>query len=107
METLDLALGLSVALFVIGFASALVRRGLVPVLIGIEFMLAAGNVALLAFAREAAISGRGDGGGPAQLFVWLVLTVSVAQMAVGLGVLIAFHRNRNSLETSDVSLLRW
>ena len=94
------AVALSAILFVLGALGALTRRNLIVILMSIELMLNAVNLALVAFSRQ-----WGDLAG--HIFVLMVIVVAAAEVAVGLGIVIALFRNRESLNVEDVSLLRW
>jgi NADH-quinone oxidoreductase subunit K len=94
------AVALSGILFAIGAVGALTRRNLIVILMSIEVMLNAVNLALVAFAR---LWGNLDG----QAFVLMVIVVAAAEVAVGLGLVIALFRNKESVNVEDVSLLRW
>lgn len=97
---LEHVIALSALLFAIGVAGALARRNLIVILMSIELMLNAANLAFVGFARA-----WGDVGG--QIFVLMVIAVAAAEVAVGLGIVIALFRNRESVNVEDVSLLRW
>jgi NADH-quinone oxidoreductase subunit K len=94
------ALALSAVLFCIGAVGALARRNLIVILMSIELMLNAVNLAFIAFARQ-----WGDTVG--HVFVLMVIVVAAAEVTVGLGIVIALFRNRESVNVEDVSLLRW
>jgi NADH-quinone oxidoreductase subunit K len=94
------AIALSAVLFVLGVLGALTRRNLIVILMSIELMLNAVNLALVAFSRQ-----WGDLAG--HIFVLMVIVVAAAEVAVGLGIVIALFRNRESVNVEDVSLLRW
>jgi NADH-quinone oxidoreductase subunit K len=94
------AVALSVILFVLGALGALTRRNLIVILMSIELMLNAVNLALVAFSRQ-----WGDLAG--HIFVLMVIVVAAAEVAVGLGIVIALFRNRESVDVEDVSLLKW
>ncbi|MAE95077.1 MAG: NADH-quinone oxidoreductase subunit NuoK [Deltaproteobacteria bacterium] len=94
------AVALSGILFAIGAIGALVRRNVIVVLMCIELMLNAVNLALVAFSRLWA-----DATG--QVFVMMVIVVAAAEVAVGLGIVIALFRNRESVNVEEVSLLKW
>ncbi len=94
------AVVLSAILFAIGTVGALVRRNVIVVLMSIELMLNAVNLALVAFSRQWA-----DAAG--QMLVLMVIVVAAAEVAVGLGIVIALFRNRESLNVEDASLLKW
>lgn len=97
---LEHVIALSALLFAIGVVGALARRNLIVILMSIELMLNAANLAFVGFARA-----WGDVGG--QIFVLMVIAVAAAEVAVGLGIVIALFRNRESVNVEDVSLLRW
>jgi NADH-quinone oxidoreductase subunit K len=94
------AVALSGILFLLGAIGALTRRNLIVILMSIELMLNAVNLALIAFSRQ-----WGDHAG--QLFVVMVIVVAAAEVAVGLGIVIALFRNRESVNVDDASLLKW
>jgi NADH-quinone oxidoreductase subunit K len=94
------AVALSAILFVLGALGALTRRNLIVILMSIELMLNAVNLALVAFSRQ-----WGDLAG--HIFVLMVIVVAAAEVAVGLGIVIALFRNRESMNVEDVSLLKW
>lgn len=97
---LEHVIGLSAILFAIGTVGALSRRNLVVILMSIELMLNAANLAFVGFARAWA---QVDG----HVFVLMVIVVAAAEVAVGLGIVIALFRNRESVNVEDVSLLKW
>lgn len=97
---LEHVIGLSAALFAIGAVGAVTRRNLIVILMSIEVMLNAVNLALVAFSRHwADLTG--------QVFVLMVIVVAAAEVAVGLGIVIAIFRNRESMDVEDASLLKW
>jgi NADH-quinone oxidoreductase subunit K len=91
---------LSAILFVIGTAGVLVRRNLITILLSIEIMLNAVNLTFVAFGRE---FGTADG----QIIVFFVMTVAAAEAAVGLAIVIALFRHRESLNPETFRSLRW
>lgn len=93
-------IGLSAILFAIGTIGALTRRNLIVILMSIELMLNASNLAFLGFARAL-------GSTEGHIFVLMVIVVAAAEVAVGLGLVIALFRNRESVNVEDVSLLKW
>lgn len=97
---LEHVIAFSGLLFAIGTFGALVRRNLIVILMSIELMLNAVNVALVGFSRHWADL---DG----QLLVLMVIVVAAAEVAVGLGILISLFRNRESVNVEDASLLKW
>ncbi len=97
---MDHVLALSGILFVVGLVGAVTRRNLIVILMSIELMLNAVNVALVGFSRA---WGQVDG----QIFVLMVIVVAAAEVAVGLGIVISLFRNRESVNVEDMSLLKW
>lgn len=93
-------IALSVALFVIGAVGFLVRRNLIVMFMSIELMLNAANLAFVAFSRQHLSM---DG----QVIVFFVMTVAAAEVAVGLAIIIALFRHRETLNADEVRLLRW
>ena len=107
MIPIEHVIGLSAALFTIGLVGALTRRNLIVIFMSIELMLNAANLAFVGFNR---VWSTAAAGGPlldGQIFVLIVITVAAAEVAVGLGIVIALVRNRDSLNIDDASLLRW
>ena len=94
------ALLLSVALFVIGVVGVFLRRNVITVFMCIELMLNAVNLAFVAFSRT---RGTVDG----QVLVFFVLTVAAAEAAVGLAIIIAAHRNKDTLDLDSFNLMKW
>jgi NADH-quinone oxidoreductase subunit K len=88
-------------LFCIGLYGALARRNAIGILMGVELMLNAANINLVAFwryVRPAALTG--------QLFAIFVMTVAAAEVAVGLALIIAIYRSRDTINVEEVDLLR-
>ena len=103
---IEQVIALSAVLFVIGVVGALSRRNVIVILMSIELMLNSVNLAFVGFNRvwaQAEGVARYDG----QIFVLMIIAVAAAEVAVGLGILLALIRNRDSLNIDDVSLLRW
>ena len=90
---------LSAVLFTIGAAGVFFKRNIISILLCIELMLNAANLAFVAFAS---FFGETTG----QLFVFIVMTVAAAEAAVGLGIIIAIFRNRESLDVDDANILK-
>ena len=97
---MDHVLALSGILFSVGLVGAVTRRNLIVILMSIELMLNAVNVALVGFSR---MWGQLDG----QIFVLMVIVVAAAEVAVGLGIVISLFRNKESVNVEDMSLLKW
>ena len=94
------------ALFVLGVIGVLTRRNVVIVLMSIELILNAVNLNLVAFSRYwQGIHGPGALHG--QVFAIFVITDAAAEAAVGLGILIAFFRNKETVNVDEVNLLKW
>ena len=90
---------LAAALFALGTIGVLTRRNVVIVLMSIELILNAVNLKLVAFSRVWGLQG--------QVFAIFVITDAAAEAAVGLGILIAFFRNRETVNVDEVDLLKW
>jgi len=100
MLSIEHYLILSLALFAIGVAGVLLRRNVIMMLMSIELILNAVNINLVAFSR---MHGSVDG----QVFAIFVMAVAAAEAAVGLGILLAFVRNRETVDADDMDLLKW
>ena len=109
MAPMEHVIGLSAILFTIGVIGVLLRRNLIVILMSIELMLNAVNLAFVGFNRMWArgASGTEDAALDGQVFALMVITVAAAEVAVGLGILISMFRNRDSVNVEDVSLLKW
>jgi len=95
-------LALAAALFCIGLFGCLTRRNAIGILMGVELMLNAVNVNLVAFWRYIApqnLSG--------QVFAIFVITLAAAEAAVGLALIISIYRSYNSVDMNEVNLLKW
>jgi NADH-quinone oxidoreductase subunit K len=91
---------LSAALLLIGTVGVLLRRNAVVVMMSIELILNAVNVNLIAFSEHLkTLNG--------QIFAIFVITVAVAEAAVGLGILIALFRNKETVLIDEIDLLKW
>ena len=101
METIPLSysLTLSALLFAIGVAGVLVRRNAIVLFMCVELMLNAVNLAFVALSPYAGVQG--------QVFVFFVIAVAAAEAAVGLAIMIALFRHRESVDVKNFSLLRW
>jgi NADH-quinone oxidoreductase subunit K len=97
---LDWYLVLSAFLFVIGVVGVLVRRNVIIIFMAIELMLNAVNLAFVALARHL---GSVDG----QVVVFFVMTVAAAEAAVGLAIILAVFRTRETTNADDLVSLRW
>ena len=99
MVPLSWYLILAAALFSVGLFGVLVRRNAVAILLGVELMLNAVNINLVAFS-----SYLHDVVG--QIFAMFVLTVAAAEAAVGLAILVTFFRNRGDIAVDDASVMK-
>jgi NADH-quinone oxidoreductase subunit K len=94
------AIYLSLALFGLGVVGVFLRRNVITVFMCIELMLNAVNLAFVAFSR---MLGALDG----QILVFFVLTVAAAEAAVGLAIVIALHRNKDTLDVDAFRTMKW
>jgi len=99
MIALNNYLILSAILFSIGTIGVLTRRNAIVIFMCVEMMLNAVNLTFIAFSRYL---GNIDG----QIFVFFVMTVAAAEAAVGLALMIAFYKNRESIDVEDVNLMK-
>jgi NADH-quinone oxidoreductase subunit K len=90
----------SAVLFTLGVAGVLLRRGAISVLMGVELMLNAANLAFITFSRQ---FDHAEG----QIYVFFVITLAAAEAAVGLAIVIALFRLRGSTDVDTVNLLKW
>lgn len=93
-------LAVSTIVFTIGLIGVLVRRNIMIILMSLELMLNAVNLNLVAFSRL-------WGGVVGHVFVIFVITVAAAEAAVGLAIVIAAYRHRESINIDDMNLLKW
>ena len=92
---------LSAVLFSIGLYGALTKRNAIVVLMSVEIMLNAVNITMVAFSRfitPALLTG--------QVFAIFIMVVAAAEAAVGLAIIISIYRNRETIETTDIDLLK-
>jgi NADH-quinone oxidoreductase subunit K len=97
--TLDTYLVLSVVLFAIGLLGVLIRRNTLVVFMCLELMLVASTLALVAFSRY---NGTMDG----NVFVFFILTVAAAEVAVGLAIIVALFRKRMTIQVDELNTLK-
>jgi NADH-quinone oxidoreductase subunit K len=90
----------SALLFTIGVAGVLIRRNAIIIFMCIELMLNAINLSLVAFS-----SYLGNVNG--QIFVFIVMTVAAAEAAVGLAIVIALFRNKETVNINEINILKW
>ena len=89
----------SILLFCLGLLGVLVRRNLLVIYMSLELMLNAGNLALVAFSR---FNGSLDG----QVMFFFVITVAAAEVAVGLALIVALYRKRQTAHVEDLTLMK-
>ena len=100
MVPLEYYLFLSAIIFAVGVIGVLIRRNLIVVLMSIELMLNAVNLTFIAFSNSL---GSMDG----QVIVFFVMAVAAAEAVVGLAIIIAVYRHRQSLDPQEMQLLKW
>jgi NADH-quinone oxidoreductase subunit K len=94
-------IAVSAVLFFIGTAGVLVRRNAVVILMSVELMLNATNLALVAFSRRyASIDERGS------VFVVFIFVVAAAEVAVGLAIVLSSYRNRPTVDVDEIRQMR-
>lgn len=98
--TVNHYLVLSAILFAIGTFGVLTKKNAIVIFMCIELMLNAVNLTFIALSH---FLGSLDG----QVFVFFVMTVAAAEAAVGLALMIAFYRNRESINVEEFNLLKW
>jgi NADH-quinone oxidoreductase subunit K len=91
---------LSAIVFLTGVVGVLIRRNIIAILLSVELMLNATNINFVAFSEYLQ-----DMGG--QVFVFFALTVAAAEVAVGLAIIIALHRAKDSINIEEFNLLKW
>ena len=91
---------LSSALFIIGVASVMMRRNIIIIFMSIELILNAVNINLVAYSsQQQNLVG--------QVFAIFVIAVAAAEAAVGLGIILAFYRNKETVNIDEMNLMRW
>jgi len=102
MVGLEHYLILSAVLFSIGLYGALAKRNAIIILMSIELMLNAVNIAMVAFSRYIVplmLTG--------QVFAIFIMVVAAAEVAVGLAIIIAIYRHRETIDATKIDLLKW
>ena len=100
MPSTEAYLMLSGTLFAIGLVGVVVRRNMITVLMCIELMMNAVNINLVAYSSQLqnAIG---------QVFAVFVIAVAAAEAAVGLGIILAFYRNKETVNIDEMNVMRW
>jgi len=106
MITLGHYLVVSGILFTIGFAGVMVRRNIIIILMALELMLNAANLSLVAFSRFH-VDSSGLPNYNAHVFVFFIITVAAAEVAVGLAIVIALFRLRQTTHVEDITTLKF
>ena len=97
---LEYYLILSAILFTIGVVGVLTRRNLIVIFMSIEMMLNAVNLTLVAFSSYL-------GNAAGQIFVFFVMSVAAAETAIGLAIVIAVYRNKQTVFADKINVLKW
>jgi NADH-quinone oxidoreductase subunit K len=100
MIPVDYYLFLSLALFVIGVVGVLTRRNVIIMLMSIELILNAVNINLMVFSRM-------WGSVVGQVFAIFIITDAAAEAAVGLGIILAFFHNRETVLADEMDIMKW
>lgn len=104
MITLNDYLMLSGILFAIGFAGVILRRDILVVFMCLELMLSAANLSLIAFSRFNVVNGI-----PAvdpQVLVLFIITIAAAEVAIGLAMIVAYYRGKQTIDTDKLTTLK-
>lgn len=104
MATLHDYLLVSGLLFAIGLTGVILRRNIIVIFMCLELMLSAANLTLVAFSRFHGQNGLPDFN--AQVLVFFVITVAAAEVAVGLAIIVALYRSRQTIHTEDLTSMR-
>ena len=104
MATLNDYLLVSGLLFAIGLTGVVLRRSIIIVFMCLELMLSAANLSLVAFSRFHMVNGLPDYNG--QMMVFFVITVAAAEVAVGLAIIVALYRARQTIHTDELTSLK-
>ncbi len=93
-------------LFIIGVAGVLTRRNLLVIFMSIELILNAANLNFIAFSRYLQDTGTGNPMS-GQIFTVFIIVVAAAEAAIGLGIVIALYRNRETIWIDEIDLMKW
>ena len=91
---------LSAALFMIGVFGVVTRRNIIIIFMSIELILNAVNINLMAFSLQ-------WGNSVGQVFTLFVIAVAAAEAAVGLGIILAFYRNKETVNIDEMNVMKW
>ncbi len=106
MVTLNDYLFVSGLLFAIGFVGVLVRRNIIVIFMCLELMLNAANLSLVAFSRFN-VGADGQPNFHGQALVFFIITVAAAEVAVGLAIIVALYRSRQTIHVDDINKLQF
>jgi len=93
-------------LFIIGVAGVLTRRNIIVIFMSIELILNAANLNFIAFSNYLQATGRANAVA-GQLFTIFIIVVAAAEAAIGLGIVIALYRNKETIWVDEIDLLKW
>jgi len=93
-------------LFIIGVAGVLTRRNIIVIFMSIELILNAANLNFIAFSRYLSQTGNPNAVA-GQIFAVFVIVVAAAEAAIGLGIVIALYRNKETIWVDEIDLLKW
>lgn len=93
-------------LFIIGVAGVLTRRNIIVIFMSIELILNAANLNFIAFSRYLYTTGNANAVA-GQIFTVFVIVVAAAEAAIGLGIVIALYRNKETIWVDEIDLLKW
>jgi len=93
-------------LFIIGVAGVLTRRNIIVIFMSIELILNAANLNFIAFSRYLSTMGSANALA-GQIFTVFVIVVAAAEAAIGLGIVIALYRNKETIWVDEIDLLKW
>ena len=93
-------------LFIIGVAGVLTRRNIIVIFMSIELILNAANLNFIAFARYLQVTGNVNALA-GQIFAVFIIVVAAAEAAIGLGIVIALYRNKETIWVDEIDLLKW
>ena len=93
-------------LFIIGVAGVLTRRNIIVIFMSIELILNAANLNFIAFSRYLQQTGSANAIA-GQIFAVFVIVVAAAEAAIGLGIVIALYRNKETIWVDEIDLLKW
>ncbi len=105
MVTLNNYLLVSGLLFSIGLAGVLLRRNILVIFMSLELMLNAANLSLVAFSRFRTLEGLPNYNG--QVLVFFIITVAAAEVAVGLAIIVALYRQRQTTHVEDLNSMKF